>query len=308
MKVLLILLMPALCSGALRADINGDGRVDYKDFAILAEEWLMSENYLEFDGSGYVTIPSRSFADGDSWTVCFWAWLKQFSGTVQYPIGEYNTNNNYIALRSDISYTGINFYNDAGGSKKWVLSTRELYQTWKHVAIVSSGTIITLYLDGISQGSKTMNTSFDSINCLGAAAVGGSYTGYLDDVRIYSMEMNSVAIGTIYYDGYGCKAVDENFYNGWYSNCDGGLGLLVNGRLITNGVASDSNGVISDADHVTRVAGGVPFNTQMLTKEPTTYTHYMNVTSRRIQARFRGNRPFKIHEYGAIEPEVLGDR
>jgi len=38
------LLLPSSAM-ALRADLNGDGRVDFQDLAILAEEWLMSEQY-----------------------------------------------------------------------------------------------------------------------------------------------------------------------------------------------------------------------------------------------------------------------
>lgn len=38
--------LSSMVSAGLRADINGDGRVDFLDFQILAEEWLMSDELL----------------------------------------------------------------------------------------------------------------------------------------------------------------------------------------------------------------------------------------------------------------------
>ncbi|MCE5184933.1 MAG: hypothetical protein LLF76_02265 [Planctomycetaceae bacterium] len=64
MRILLTLL---LCGSAfgLRADINGDGRVDLLDLSILAEEWLMEEP----DMLGENILVNSDFAESlDGWT------------------------------------------------------------------------------------------------------------------------------------------------------------------------------------------------------------------------------------------------
>lgn len=45
-----LLMVAAPATAGLRADINGDGRVDIKDLAIMAQEWMMSKVYYEVIG------------------------------------------------------------------------------------------------------------------------------------------------------------------------------------------------------------------------------------------------------------------
>ncbi len=51
LTMLLLIAAPAT-AGYLRADINGDGRVDLGDLAIMMKEWLMSEPILTVTGVG----------------------------------------------------------------------------------------------------------------------------------------------------------------------------------------------------------------------------------------------------------------
>ena len=62
--LLIMLLAAAAPTFALRADINSDGRVDFLDLAILAEEWLMPERY------GPELVVNGDFdGNADSWTL-----------------------------------------------------------------------------------------------------------------------------------------------------------------------------------------------------------------------------------------------
>jgi hypothetical protein len=60
----LLFLMQAVCFGALRADINRDGRVDIKDLAILASEWLMEETDMQL---GPELVANGGFGSSASW-------------------------------------------------------------------------------------------------------------------------------------------------------------------------------------------------------------------------------------------------
>ena len=69
----------------------------------------------------------------------------------------------------------------AGG--KWSANT------WHHLAVVRSGTALTIYIDGVSQASSTDSTNFAdgrtlSLGGLFTTSYIQDYTGYLDDVRI----------------------------------------------------------------------------------------------------------------------------
>jgi hypothetical protein len=60
--------------------------------------------------------------------------------------------------------------------------------TWYHVAVTRSGSSFTIWLNGVSDGTGTSSTAIqDNTNplCIGAApGGGGTYTGYIDDLRI----------------------------------------------------------------------------------------------------------------------------
>ncbi|RKY09845.1 MAG: hypothetical protein DRP56_02080 [Planctomycetota bacterium] len=72
-KIVLILWLAVALAApvfGLRADINNDGRVDFADLAILAEEWLMSEQY------GPELVTNGGFDTDTAWTKGGdWAWL-----------------------------------------------------------------------------------------------------------------------------------------------------------------------------------------------------------------------------------------
>lgn len=61
--------------------------------------------------------------------------------------------------------------------------------TWYHLAMVRSGTTITVYLNGVSCGSKVMNlsnssVSFFTVGCESWNNANTPFKGYLDDIRI----------------------------------------------------------------------------------------------------------------------------
>jgi hypothetical protein len=71
-----------------------------------------------------------------------------------------------------------------GGELSWTTSTIAL-NTWYHTAVVRSGTTITLYINGVSQGT---NTSANTLGNAGGAirignAAGYALNGYLSNLR-----------------------------------------------------------------------------------------------------------------------------
>jgi hypothetical protein len=70
--VVVVMGLQAVCFGALRADINQDGRVDMLDLAILAEEWLMEEIDMNLGpelvvNGGFDT--DTVWTKGNGWTI-----------------------------------------------------------------------------------------------------------------------------------------------------------------------------------------------------------------------------------------------
>jgi hypothetical protein len=79
--VVMMICWQAVCFGALRADINRDGRVDLLDLAILASEWLMEDNDMRL---GPELITNGGFSGIGS------PWALDSSGSWQIGDGQAN--------------------------------------------------------------------------------------------------------------------------------------------------------------------------------------------------------------------------
>ena len=140
-----------------------------------------------FDGSGdYLSAASNAaFAMGTgNFTVEAWVYLPvtQNFGTIflSSTTGAGNSLHIQISSANKIRVT------DAG--TEYLLATNAIpLNAWTHIAVVRSGTTLTIYQNGTANGSTTNSTDFTQSGALvGLEPVGGSFylTGYLTDVRV----------------------------------------------------------------------------------------------------------------------------
>ena len=146
-------------------------------------------------------------------TVAFW--MRPAAGTASsvqciFSAGDDGSTGDYLeiyALNSDITYS---FRND-GGTTDDISTTSDNapVEQWTHVAVVSSGTAITIYLNGVSQ-ALTVGSGANSGNWFGdittpgldVGAIGALvrsttqeyFEGDIDDVRVYSDALTAAEV------------------------------------------------------------------------------------------------------------------
>ena len=147
---------------------------------------------IYFDGSGdYLTVPSHASLSLDAdFTLEYWVYIST-SGV----------NNYFFTLGDSINASGLETYLGYSGSKFVIYSNNSIplesttiptRNTWSHVALVRSGSTVTLYLNGTSLGTFSSTQTFSGNIHIGAeyfnGAISGSgaatLNGTLSDLRI----------------------------------------------------------------------------------------------------------------------------
>jgi prepilin-type N-terminal cleavage/methylation domain-containing protein len=141
-----------------------------------------------FDGTGdYLTVPNSSdWAFGaDDFTIDFWAYR---TGSGMFCRLNASSGG---AARMYMNHGGVVVSNAAGTATLFTLSyTGTLTNVWQHYALVRSGNVFSVYVDGILGGTAT-NSVVIGNGATGAFLIGAQYTsngnhhtGYLDSFRI----------------------------------------------------------------------------------------------------------------------------
>lgn len=137
-----------------------------------------------FDGSGIVYCSGDFTKTGDFTFEC-WVRRSSITGT-QGIICIGNEATGRQLLRSNGAYFQLDGYNTSGVD---ILQTSTTFSanTWYHLAVVRSGSTVTLYQNGTSIGSASYSSTFgNSSNLTIGSDASGFYimTGYVDEVRI----------------------------------------------------------------------------------------------------------------------------
>ncbi len=143
-----------------------------------------------FDGSGdYLSVPDNAdfnFGTGDS-TIEMWVYPTLISGTAEN-----------LITRGTSGYSGFimsvtNFLDSTDGGSSWnvniTFDNPLVVNVWQHVAVCRSGSTWTVYINGVENGSSTVdaNAVVSSAQTLTIGQRTGQtdFKGYLSDIHIY---------------------------------------------------------------------------------------------------------------------------
>jgi hypothetical protein len=114
--------------------------------------------------------------NGTSWTMECWIYPTSLPAST------------YECIFSESSSFGLYVYNSHiiyyTGSAILTSSSTVSLNTWQHVAFVNNGGTITLYLNGVSQGTTTTNWTTSSGLYIGTDNSSEYFRGYIDEVRM----------------------------------------------------------------------------------------------------------------------------
>jgi len=163
--------------------ITRNGNTTQGSFSPYGSNW---SNY--FDGSGdYLSTPSSITLGSGDLTIEGWAYPTNTSGGVWYDFrgpDSGSAGNNPVIQWSTV--TASKFTVRIDGTNAITSSSTFSTNNWHHVALVRSGTTVTLYVNGTSQGTYTTSTSFAQAYVrIGAYGGDGSvaFTGYASNLR-----------------------------------------------------------------------------------------------------------------------------
>jgi hypothetical protein len=155
-------------------------------------------------GAGSAT--GQTALQSDYWTVEYWARITSHLGAFQATVAIWNDvngvgNTYYFTtnMYNGTNYMGVAyFYNSDADSGALTFGSSTLATgTWQHHAFVRNGNTMTVYLDGVSQGTHDMTGRVIDITgynnggantvplTIGGMSTGsGSFNGYMDEIRI----------------------------------------------------------------------------------------------------------------------------
>jgi len=146
---------------------------------------------LAFDGTGdrLVSPPTYLFDLAGDFTIECWANFNTLAGTYT-GIASYADSSGWYGwqLIKNNSNIQFQFLSASAGVGTVTSSSTVTTGVWYHIAVVRSGSTITLYIDGTSKGTSTTTASYSSANSF--FRVGDERTisypldGYVDDLRI----------------------------------------------------------------------------------------------------------------------------
>ncbi len=214
--VVLLLLMGGFVYG-LRADLNGDCKVDIADLSILMSEWMqideecMANNYVTFNGtSGYVTVPHNAalnLGTGADFTIVAMIKPEGLNGMI------YEKSDGNIIFQLFLSDGYLSFYyEDVTNVLSYAFqsTTKCALDQWTSIAFVRDATTLGVdyfYYNGIEVENQSMIPfNFDNEANAKLGYAGSTYfDGSMDDFRIYKKALSVSEVQAIYNGGIGTK-------------------------------------------------------------------------------------------------------
>lgn len=276
---LMILAMAVPCFASLRADLNGDRRVDFQDFTILASEWMcddMGDYSLKFNGiNQYATVANNdalNVGTGDfsisfqmkilSNTACYLVSKKQTGGSLGWRI-------QFSSVTQRILLTMV----DTDGHYRQIYSNAVTVGMWTHICftvdrdgygIGYANAIAGTPVADMSIADKTLShTEVLIIGALDPQNPSSFAPVLIDDIRIYkdydavSGALTQEEVSEICNGGAGRKyaALASGKVASWASDCD----LGADPDVLYDAVGTVHGTLTGNSENNMWEAGGVPF-------------------------------------------------
>lgn len=160
-----------------------------------------------FDSISLVSNPISTVSDPSS--VCAWVNTNDLTvapaGLDQTFLNLYTNVNNGIRMGSVVNSGSFFVSYRHGGNYYGGQTTSGIFRngTWAHVCYVWNGNGITLYANGSSVSTTTNTNSIGTLNTIGAIndQGDGTWSGSIDDMRIYNRALTATEIRQIYQSG-----------------------------------------------------------------------------------------------------------
>lgn len=143
--------------------------------------------YTNGAGNYAVSVASSASTLSGDFTIEFWMFRTTTgANTYMFCLGD---SFSASGIEVYISTTGTILTVYSGNAARITTSTAISQNAWANIAVVRSGTTVSLYLNGTSVGTPwTSSATFSGAVYVGAefynGAVGGAFTGYIDELRI----------------------------------------------------------------------------------------------------------------------------
>lgn len=162
---------------------------------------------MSLAGTGYVDVGTpASLNISSNITIAAWVYLGDTT-TSEAIVAQGSTAHTWpYALYVNATAGKLTFYSDNGSQHSVTSNATLTAGTWHHVAVVSTGTAVSFYIDGvadslnpqaITQGSAAGTADFQ-IGAQNKAGETGKMVGTIDDVAFWSTTLTATQIQTIY--------------------------------------------------------------------------------------------------------------
>ena len=201
--------------------------------------------HLDFDGiNDYVSAPSINFAN-QSFTIECWA-KRSSLGTYQYIASEGNfAPSQFMGILFRLNNTiSISFFNDDLNSNTQITDFN-----WHHYAFTFNSTtkLQAIYIDGVLDATRiaTTNTAASGPFYIGRAAFGGqTFSGDLEELRIWNIERTQAAINTDKGNELNGNEPGLEAYYRFNQGIAGGNNTAIS--ALTNSTANSHNGIFNN--------------------------------------------------------------
>jgi len=161
--------------------ITRNGNTTQGSFSPYGSNWSM---YQSSNGSNYVswtTSPGSLFEFTGDFTIECWMYPNALSSDASLYITS-NGGSNYLAL--NIATTNFNIYLNSATPVS-TFANGIVSNQWNHIAMVRSGSTITIYTNGVSKGSITNSSTLGHVNPpIARNGGGGSWDMYMSNLRV----------------------------------------------------------------------------------------------------------------------------
>jgi hypothetical protein len=181
-------------------------------------------NAFSLDGSSYITLANESnfdFERTDPFSIAFWVNMGNNTNKMLMCKGDdpYSAGTTSgISIWTQADYLDVNINASASQFIRVRTAIASIEDsTWHHVTVAYDGSSaasgLTIYYDGVSQSLSTVSDTLTSSSILndypfliGDSGAGSrDWTGKLDDLRIYSRELDQSEVNVIYNGGTGTE-------------------------------------------------------------------------------------------------------